>query len=240
MKNFLLCLYLCIGCHIYTYAQEDSVKSVYGLYFSIPSKVLLIDDLNTQLEAAGQLPLSSAILGVSLGYTLGSLDKNTYSSVRLSYMVGSDDDYEEEFRATRFGLWQLSLDAHYDIIKNFDWLLYPYVSFGTNWASLTVSQVNADVTFQQSLGNLSFAEVSEKKYSANFLLFAEVGVGVERKIVVTGQECFVGLSGGYSLSQSDAWTISTIYQPTEAPAFNINGLSFALKFRFELQKNKNS
>ncbi|WPP49004.1 hypothetical protein [Catalinimonas niigatensis] len=238
MKKILF--WLCLGCQFQAYAQEDDVKKVYGFYFSIPSKVLLIDELNNQLRASNQLPLSPAILGASLGYTLRSSNKNTYSSVRLSYLLGGDDDYEEELKATRFGLWQLSFDAHYDVIKNPDWLFYPYFNVGTNWATLNVSQINADFTFQQSLGNLSYAEVNEKKYRASFLLFAELGVGVERKIGISGQDCFVGLSGGYSFSQSEAWTFASIQQYADAPAFNINGLSFEVKFRFELQKNINS
>ncbi len=118
------------------------------------------------------------------------------------------------------------------MITNPKWLIYPYLGVGVNYARLTVSSVVSNLNFQNSLANLGVEEVEQRNYRTDgLMLFGEIGVGVERVLVVADSDLFVGLSGGYRLSTSNAWTLGSvkIYEAT----FGTQGWVFQLIIRAE-------
>ena len=221
-----------------SYAQEqDSVNAVRtGSYVSVAVINPNLSDLNQRLRAAGLAPLTEGFVGTSFGITNRFADQNSYSVTRLSFLASTDDRANENL-STRLIVWELSIMGHYDLLSNPNWLIYPYLGFGTNYARLTVSSIGDNSNFQSSLNNIASEEVFQKKYGSDGLMvFGELGGGIERILKFNGFYMFVGASGGYRLASSRAWTYKGV-KPFGDTSFGTQGWTFDFKFRFEINPN---
>ena len=194
-------------------AQErDSIPPLKtGFYastaLSFPSR---LSALNRQLEAANQLSLTEVLIGINLGVTNRFADQNSYASSRLGFFTTEDNDFNSN-RDTQLILGELASFGHYDLVGNDNWLVYPYLGLGVNYARLTVSSVVSNASFSTSLANPGIEEVVQRRYHTDgLMLFGELGVGVERVIKLRYGVLFVGLSGGYRLSTSRGWTLKDV------------------------------
>ena len=217
---------------------SDSTKIKTGMYFNISAKgTRELIDLNEQLQAAGHVPLVETLFGTALGVTNRFADQNSYSTTYVSLLVGSDNSPDNS-RSTTLFVWELGNTAHYDVIANPRWLVYPYLGTGLNYGRLTVSAIDPNGTFQNSLSNLSNTEVVQKKYGSDgLMLFGELGGGVERVLKLPGSYTYVGLSGGYRLSTQQPWILAGV--KTFEESFGTQGWTVELKFRFEANPEAN-
>lgn len=220
-------------------AQEnDSTNALkYGGYVSFNALGARdLSNLNNQLRAAGQLPVTNTFVGFSLGFTSRFADQNSYSGARLS-VYGSGDTETESNQQTRLWVAELSSFSFYDLVANPSWLVGPYLGFGFSYARLAVSSVENNLNFQSSLANLAIVEVVTKRYGTDGLqLFGELGAGAERLLKLNGMDFYVGLSGGYRLSTRDAWMLDS----TKAfdADFGTQGWTLELKLRFEARPDR--
>ncbi len=192
--------------------EKDSIPPLKtGFYasstVSFPSR---LSALNRQLQAANQLPLTEALIGISFGVTNRFEDQNSYSSSRLSFFTTEDNDFNSN-QDTQLIMGELASFGHYDLVANDKWLVYPYLGVGVNYARLTVSSVVSNANFQTSLANPGIEEVVQRRYHTDgLMLFGELGAGVERVIKLSDGVLFVGLSGGYRLSTSKSWVLRDV------------------------------
>ena len=190
-----------------------------------------LSNLNDQLRAAGQLPITNTLVGFSLGFTSRFADQNSYTGARLS-LHGSGDTETESNQQTRLWVAELGSFSFYDLVANPNWLVGPYLNYGFSYARLAVSSVENNLNFQSSLANPASVEVVTKRYGTDgLLLFGELGAGAERVLKLNGVDFYIGLSGGYRLSTRDAWMLDS----TKAfdADFGTQGWTFELKYRFE-------
>ena len=235
MRNLLIFAFLLSP--FFTFAQEkDSTNTIKtGFYLSVTAAGApsALDDLNRQLRAAGQLPVTDGLIGGSIGITSRFADQNSYSVTRLSMLVATDEEPDSD-QDTRLMVWELAIFGHYDLIANPNWLVYPYLGLGYNYGRLTISSVAPDNNFQNSLSNPGDDEIVQKKYGTDgLMLFGELGGGVERVLRLPGSDVYVGMSGGYRLSTSNSWTLGGIKTFDDA-SFTTQGWMFEFKFRFEV------
>ena len=215
--------------------EADSVNTIKtGFYLSVASAgaTSSIDDLNAQLRAAGQLPVTEGLVGGSIGITNRFADQNSYSVSRLSMLATTDEEANSN-QKTRLIVGEIVVSGHYDVITNPHWLLYPYLGFGISYGRLTVSSIVPNNRFQNSLRNPGDDEIAQKKYGTDgLMIFGELGGGVERVLKLPGLDLYLGISGGYRLSNDRSWTLNgvkTFYDTS----FDTRGWTFEFKFRFE-------
>ena len=194
-----------------------------------------VDDLNQQLRAAGQLPVGESLIGTSVGFTTRFADQNSYGAVRLSTLMGAEEDADTN-QKTRLSVWELTSMGHYDLVSNFNWLVYPYLGIGAVYHRLVVSSLTSGGTFQGSLAQLNDDEVVQKRYGSDGLsIFGELGGGVERVLKLSGSDMYIGISGGYRLARPEVWSLEGL--KAFDSAFSTTGWIFEFKLRFEQRPN---
>ena len=222
-----------------SYAQEqDSVNAVrtgsYGSFILNGARQL--SDINRQLRGAGLAPMQEVLTGVSLGFINRFADQNSYGVSRVSFAAAADDNANDD-QDSRLIVWELFVAGNYDVLPNPNWLIYPYLGFGVNYARLTVSTLISNIDFQSSLNTIEEEEVVQKKYRSSYLpIFGEIGGGIERVLKLNSINMYLGLSGGYRLSTSSPWTYKDV-KYFENTAFSTQGWMFELRFRFEINPN---
>ena len=204
-------------------AQENDSTNVlkYGGYVSFNALGARdLSNLNDQLRAAGQLPITNTLVGFSLGFTSRFADQNSYTGARLS-LHGSGDIETESNQQTRLWVAELGSFSFYDLVANPKWLVGPYLNYGFSYARLAVSSVENNLNFQSSLANPASVEVVTKRYGTDgLLLFGELGAGAERVLKLNGVDFYIGLSGGYTAyrrAMPGCWTVPKLLTLTSAP-----------------------
>ena len=218
--------------------EKDSTSTIkYGFYFSVMALDPDLSELNQQLRTADLAPLTEGLIGMSIGMTNRFADQNAYGVGRLS-MVASTDDGANSNLSTRLTVWEVSTLGHYDLLPNPNWLIYPYLGLGTNYARLTVSSLVENTDFQSSLNNLANEEVAQKKYGSDgLMIFGELGGGIERIVRLNyGVDIYIGVSGGYRLASSEPWIHRDVVR-FDNTSFGTQGWTFDFKFRFEINPN---
>ena len=126
---------------------------------------------------------------------------------------------------------------YFDLVSNPKWLVYPYVGFGFGWVYLTLyDNVNAQTSFASSISNLS--NPTSKTWT-DFYVYANAGIGFERKFRILVYDFYAGLSGGYRLSTNANFRES--YQNySDAPSVRLSGLEWNFILRFELFRHIHS
>lgn len=232
-KAFICFLLLLIG--ITAYSQEkDSSQLRFGTYISVYNIYPdALNDLNRQLYAAERLDLNDNILGVSLGFTQRFAEQNSYLASRFTLFSATDLDDSDDH--TRLRIWEFSTTGHYDLIANDNWLGYPYLGVGANIASLTLL-MQTPSTFQGSLETPA-SETLRHQYITDLMIFADLGLGVERVLRFPEANVYLGFSGGYRLSFGEPWSLDNLRYFTESE-FSTQGWMFEVKLRSEIADPK--
>jgi hypothetical protein len=234
MRSFFFCLtILLLGSS--AYAQEaDSTQLRFGTFISFynlyPDG---LSELNQQLDAAERLDLNDNILGVSLGFTQRFADQNSYLATKFSFF--SATDMEDSDDHTRLRIWEISTTGHYDLIANDNWLGYPYLGVGANIASLTML-TQTPGSFQSSLSSPA-SELQRQQYVTDLMLFANLGMGIERALRFPEATLYLGFNGGYRFSFSEPWSLDSLRYFTETD-FSTQGWMFEIKLRSEITDPK--
>ena len=238
MKKLLIAALLLLPLWLLAQEKDSTNTLVTGSYASTTVAFSnRLSALNRQLRTAGQLPLSEALIGVSLGVTNRFADQNSYQSTRLSLLTTRDESSNSN-QDTHLILGELSFFGNFDVVASPRWLVYPYIGAGVNYARLTVSSVVSNANFQTSLANPGIQEVDQKRYGTDgLMLFGELGLGVERSIKLSDGVVFVGLSGGYRLSTSNSWVLKGV--KFYDASFNTQGWVIELKLRAEEHSDSN-
>lgn len=233
MKKLLILTFLLLSFSAFAQKRDSTNMIKTGFYVNVMtvSASSALDDLNQQLRAAGQLPVTAGLFGVSAGFTSRFADQNSYGAARLSLLTTADEDPNEN-QATQLTVWELSVMGHYDLLPNPNWLVYPYLGIGTSYARLAVSSVEPGNNFQNSLSNPGDDEIMQKKYGA-LMIFGELGGGIERILRFSNTDAYLGISGGYRLSTDEPWSLNNV-KAFDNASFNTNGWMFEFKFRVEM------
>ena len=220
----------------FAFSQEnDSTKIRFGTFVSVYNLYpTALTDLNQQLDAAQRLDLNDNILGVSFGFTQRFADQNSYLASRFTFF--SATDLEDSDDHTRLRVWEFSATGHYDLIANDNWLGYPYLGVGANIAGLTLLTQTPD-SFQSSL-NSPASETLRQQYTTDLMLFADLGLGVERVLRFSEANIYLGISGGYRLSLGEPWSLDNLRYFTESD-FSTQGWLFEIKLRSEIADPEN-
>lgn len=215
----------------FAYSQEnDSTKIRFGTFVSVYNLYpTALTELNQQLDAAQRLDLNDNILGVSFGFTQRFTDQNSYLASRFTFF--SVTDLEDSDDHTRLQVWEFSATGHYDLIANDNWLGYPYLGVGANMASLTLL-TQTPTTFQGSISTPA-SETLRQQYTTDLMIFADLGLGVERVLRFSQANVYVGFSGGYRLSVGEPWSLDNLRYFTESD-FSTQGWLFEIKLRSEI------
>ncbi|WKN42928.1 hypothetical protein [Tunicatimonas pelagia] len=205
-----------------------------GFYMGLHAQTIDVDNLNAMLQQANQPTLLPDMAGAALGFTMRHRDQNSYSRSQLTYFTLLDNLENDNLRESRVNYWELSVTGNYDVIPSQKWLVYPYLGFGVGLSFLRVSEVISGTSFQGSLNNLNTADLEIKQYMTDAMVNGTAGVGVERRFVFPGTLGFIGISGGYKISEREDWQLrGTSYTLDDSPNFRANGWVFELRFRFE-------
>lgn len=220
----------------FAFSQEnDSTKIRFGTFVSVYNLYpTALTDLNQQLDAAQRLDLNDNILGVSFGFTQRFADQNSYLASRFTFF--SATDLEDSDDHTRLRVWEFSATGHYDLIANDNWLGYPYLGVGANIAGLTLLTQTPD-SFQSSL-NSPASETLRQQYTTDLMLFADLGLGVERVLRFSEANIYLGISGGYRLSLGEPWSLDNLRYFIESD-FSTQGWLFEIKLRSEIADPEN-
>lgn len=130
----------------------------------------------------------------------------------------------------------MSTTGHYDLIANDNWLGYPYLGVGANIASLT-TLTQTPTSFQNSLDN-PVNETQRQQYVTDLMLFADLGLGVERVLRFPEANLYLGVSGGYRLAMGEPWSLDNLRYFTESE-FSTQGWLFEIKLRSEIADPNN-
>jgi len=234
MRKAFFCLnLLLVGTAAYP-QEKDSTELRFGTYVSVYNLYPnALTDLNRQLDAAQRLDLNDNILGVSLGFTQRFSDQNSYLASRFTFF--SANDWEDSDDHTRLTVWEFSTTGHYDLIANNNWLGYPYLGVGANIASLTLL-TQTPTSFQNSLSRPA-SETLRQRYVTDLMIFADLGLGIERVLRFSEANVYLGFSGGYRLSFGEPWSLDNLRYFSESE-FSTQGWMFEVKLRSEIANPK--
>jgi len=234
MKHLIFALLLLgFSTSIQAQSQDSTAQMKFGSYLSLlfngPQQ---LSDLNQQLRAAQQLRIGENLVGASVGFTTRFADQNSYSLLKFSFL--SSASTEDTNLKTSLMIGEISAVGHYDLLPNPNWLVYPYLGVGVNFARLRIATYDLNGNFASSLTNLGNEEVQQKTYySETFMSFLDLGAGIERVLRFNGVDAYLGLSGGYRFSGETSWELEGVKNFFNT-SFSTQGWVFEVKLRSEL------
>lgn len=233
--------FILLICSTYlSFGQADSLdfprkrKYVIGYYSDVTLVAADFSSLNNALTAQGYPALRNNYSYVSFGLSFRDKKKSAYSSIRFSFLQNRPQVFDNtRTKDVAYTGGEFSIMAQPDLIKNPNWLGYPYFGFGLGMGRLTLyDSINRPPSFTASIASLN--NPIQKTWTEAFG-YITVGVGVERKIKVWVYDFYVGLSGGFRLAvQSNLHEAFQIYR--DSPSAKMSGLEMSLRLRFELNR----
>jgi hypothetical protein len=209
-------------------SQTDSLtKGRIGICFESSIRNYNLKTLNNELSSAGFNELLE-FQGYSLGISYRDLNKNSYATVKITWIQSNRTDSS---RKAYLDILELSSEMHWILSKSQKWFLYPYLGFGYGYSFLSVSENTENRNFISSIQNLSQEDRYVKRYFSKYpLLFLNVGAGLDRKIHISLYDFYIGLNVGYRLSTNSSFIIHG------SPLNRYNCLELNGRFRFEFNK----
>ncbi len=215
------------------YTQSDTTSMKSGFYYGATNKYCNFRGLNNAMRNAGIPELENNIMGFSLGLTSRYYDKNSYSSSTLTLFEVGSLDKENNNKKAKITILELAIEMHWVISKSSKWFIYPCYGLGLSASKLKLTETVNNLNFNQSVSDLSIDEKYTKEYfTDNPLFFANVGLGLDRKIQIQNYDFYIGFSLGYRLSTRSTWNYE------DSPFIDYSGLEYKIIMRLELDKNR--
>lgn len=211
------------------HAHNDTIIShKSGFIFEPSNRYYSFSSLNKVLKNAGFSRVENNVFGFSVGRTSRFTDKNSYGSYFVTLLETEVPNSENSNKKASIIIIELATEMHWVISKSSKWLIYPYSGIGLSYSRLKLTETVTDLTFDQILSDLSLEEKNEKYlHNKEPLFFANIGIGIDYKMVISNIDYYLGLSLGYKLSTKSDWGYAG------SPTTNYNSFEFKLKMRFE-------
>jgi len=212
------------------YTQNDTISSQKkGFIFESSSRNMNFSSLNELLSISGFPRIDNNVIGFSLGRTYRFSDMNSYGSGVITFLETESSNSEGDSKSAVIRMLELAAEMHWVVSKSPKWFIYPYYGFGISASKLKLTEKITNLTFEESISDLSANKENSREYYSEYpLLFANLGIGIDRKIKISSIDYYLGLSLGYRLSTKSNWGYAG------SPSINYNGFEFKLKVRFEI------
>jgi len=222
--------------YLNSFSQNDTLLVVKnGFTYQASIRYSDFSKLNNALIDNGFNELNKDNLFFSLGFTSRIIDDKSYASILLSY-ARIEPSIQNNSKKALMDVFEIALESQRIISNNPKWLLYPYFGFGCNYSRMKLTEKVVNFDFNESVSNLSTSEENVKKYFLrNPLFFGNIGLGIDRKLKIFGDDFYIGYSLGYKFSTKSDWGYK------ESPSLSFGGLEFKIKIRVEYNdkyKNK--
>jgi hypothetical protein len=220
---------------INSYSQNDSLIIIrQGLTYQVSFRYINLSNLNNALIENGFNNFKKDNLGISLGITSRIIDEKSYMSSLLNYSKIESLNDDNSKKAT-IDVFEIAIESQRIISNSPKWLFYPYFGFGCGYSRMKLTEKIINFDFNESISNLSTSEENVKNYFLkNPLFYGNIGLGIDRKLKIFGDDFYIGYSLGYKFSTKSDWGYK------ESPRLSFGGLEFKVKIRVEYnEKYKN-
>lgn len=234
MKKKLTCLLILFASFLSVHSHNDTITGYKaGFLFEPSGRFYNFSPLNKVLKNAGFSGVENNAIGFSMGHTSRFTDKNSYGSYFVTLLETDVPNSENINKKAGIIIIELATEMHWVISKSSKWLIYPYSGIGISYSRLKLTETLTDLTFDQVLTDISLEEKNEKYlYNKEPLIFANIGIGIDHKMMISNMDHYLGLNLGYRLSTKSDWGHAG------SPTTNYNCLELKLKMRFERNNKK--
>lgn len=223
----------------YLFAQEDSIqkpiKLKKGFYEDASYIIGNFSRLNDILIQNGFPELEQTYGGFSFGFSARPSNKDSYFTAKI-FILSTRSTYYSNNATKGASILSYGLhdEWHLDFVKNRKWRIGPDFGFGFGLLRLKIfERLSTPVNFTATL-NPSIITYHEKKlYSPS--LFANAGLGIDRKVKLKVMDFYVGIGAGYWLNTPAGFSEKYQYN-ISSPRVRLSGIFYAFKFRFEIRE----
>jgi hypothetical protein len=231
MKKILLLFVFHIVFTTFLFSQSDSTSYLFPKIITEgTTRYCNFSKLNNILIDNGFNEFSDDIFGISLGYWSYDLKKKSYSTFVFSLFLDQQNSVGN-IKSSKLEIAEFAIQYHRIISNRPKWFIYPYLGLGSSLGRLTLSETVNKLDFEESVSDISIIETNTKKYFTNVpIVFANLGIGVDRKITFLSNDIFFGLTLGYKFSTKSDWGYAN------SPRMNLGGFEIAVRFRPEFSE----
>jgi hypothetical protein len=232
MRLLLSLLVLYFGTLSCLFGQDDASKpkTKVDFYTALQIEFYNFDRMNQAFSAAGYPVLQSDVPAALFAFRFQAFkNKRWISEAALEFTRLSASEYMPGGRDVNWRDWAFSKRFLYDVLpdrKGFK--IYPHVGLGVRYQQLRfyegISALNDfDLLLRNGVSRLTLSD---------WLVHGELGLSLEKRILLGENEIFFVLRGGYMAMLRDDWTIDGDYQVNlNNPGGGVPYFNFGFRFR---------